>query len=100
MRILKISLLTMLATLAMNPAYALSIKNLSGSTQVVTIEQGGATRDVIIEKGRTYRYQGGDVVLMMPGQRPKQTDFYEDYVIWPDGKLILQRINKTKGQLN
>lgn len=86
--------------LAMSPAHALSIKNLSGSTQVVTIEQGGAMRQVIIEPNRTFRYHGGDVTLMMPGQRPKQTDFYEEYVIWPDGKLILQRLNKSKGQLD
>lgn len=85
------------AVLLAAPAHAVSIKNLSGSTQVVVVEQGGETRNITLTPNQTIRIHGADVTLAMPGQRPKQTDFYEDYTIWGDGKLVIQRINKIKG---
>jgi hypothetical protein len=79
------------------PAFALSVKNLSGVQQSLVLEQGNNRQAVTIDKGETRYITGGDMMLTMPGQKPKYVKFEEEYVIWPDGKLIIQKRQKTKG---
>lgn len=94
---MRASILFILALLAAMPAHALSIRNLTDTTQVVVMEQGGQRFEMILPPKTTRYYQGGDVTLHKVGQPPIRADFMNEYAIWPDGKLIIQRRQKVKG---
>lgn len=94
---MRVFLTGLLLALLASPAYAVTIKNLSDSTQVVVIEQGGNQQEVILPAGATRHYVGGAVKLIMPGQRPVNADFHDEYAIWPSGKMHIQRRHKAKG---
>lgn len=83
--------------MATSPAYALSIKNLSGTQQTLVMEQGGHRQAITLAPSATQYLVGGDMTLAMPGQRPQQAKFEEEYVIWPDGQMIIQKRQKVKG---
>lgn len=92
-------IITMLAlALLSTPAYAVTVRNLSDTPKVVIVEQGGNAQEITLEPGGIHRHIGGDVSLQVPGQSPIHTDFYEEYAIWPDGKLILQKLHRGRGQ--
>lgn len=74
------------------PVQAAAIRNLSGEAQALTILQGGERETVQIEDGRTYRRVGANMILELAGNAPVRVDDpHQEYVIWPDGKLIIQR---------
>ncbi|MCH2546678.1 MAG: hypothetical protein MK052_03585 [Alphaproteobacteria bacterium] len=77
-------------------AQALSIKNLSGAKQTVVIEQAGQHIEIPIAANQTRYLSGGDVQIALKGKRFVQTKNEEEYTIWPDGSLIIQRINKAR----
>lgn len=79
------------------PAHAVTVRNLSDSTQAVIVEQGSGRHELILPPGGVRYYTGGAVILTVSGQRPVRADFQDEYAIWPDGKLIIQRRQKTKG---
>lgn len=85
------------AALAGGQAHALTVKNLSDSTHVIVIERGGNMQEIVLPPKASRHFTGGDMVLHMPGQRPIQAEFLNEYAIWPDGKLIIQRRQKIKG---
>lgn len=86
-----------LAALAAFPAHALSIKNLSGTTQALVLEQGGNRMELILGAGQTRYLQGGPYIAHLPGQPSKEVKFDEEYVIWPSGKMHIQRRLKAAG---
>lgn len=90
-------LCTVITVLIVNPAYALSIKNLSGTQQVLVMEQGGQRQAITLMPNDTHYLVGGDMTLTMPGKPAKQVKFEEEYVIWPDGQMIIQKRQKVKG---
>ena len=84
-----------------SPAHAVTIKNLSGSTQVVVVEHGGASDEIVLEPGQSHHRFGAGIALMMPGQRPiRNVDPYDQYAIWPEGKLYIQKRQAIKGRGN
>ena len=89
--------LFLMAALLAAPAHAVTLRNLSDQTQVVMVEQGGAKQEAILPPKASRHFMGGDVTLVKPGQRPVHADFQDEYAIWPDGKLIIQRRQKVKG---
>lgn len=81
-----------------SPAYAVTVRNLSDVEKTILIEQGGHVQEITLEPGGFHRHVGGNVSLRVPGQSPIHTDFYEEYAIWPDGGLILQKLHRGRGQ--
>ena len=79
------------------PAYAVAVRNLSGQPQVLEVEHGGQQFQVTIEDGKLYRRYGEAISINLPGNRPRFTENYEEYTIWQDGTLAIQRINQSKG---
>lgn len=91
--------LILVALLTAFPAYALTIRNLSGSTQVIIVEQGGAAEEVIIQPGETAHRLGGGLALMMPGHTLRNVDSFDEYAIWPDGALTIQKRQHVKNEV-
>lgn len=90
-------ILAVMASVYALPAQALSIRNLSGEMQMMTLEQGSHKKELVLPPNDTRYFVGGDMVLTLQDQEPRSVKFEEEYVIWPDGELILQKSVKTKG---
>lgn len=86
-----------LAAITAFPAHALNIKNLSGTRQTVVLEQGSSHMELVLEAGQTRYLQGGPFKASLPTQKPIEVRFDEEYVIWPSGKMIIQRQLKNAG---
>lgn len=93
------SVLFIIAVLIAAPAHALSIRNLSDTTKVVVITQGGQHQEVILPPKATRHFYGGGMTLSMPGKHPIRADFTDEYAIWPDGTLSIQRRNTVRGRV-
>lgn len=89
--------LVVLAALAAAPAQALSIKNLSGEAQTLQMEQGGTTQSLHIPANATRYLMGDNIMLTLGRQHSVSAKFDEEYAIWPDGTLMIQRRLKAKG---
>lgn len=92
----KLVVFLMLVVVA-TPAYAANIRNLSGREQVVVLEQGGSRTEVTIPAGRTIYYTGTDMLVYLPNQKPVDAKFDEEFVIWPSGRMMIQRQMKNRG---
>lgn len=90
---------TMMLTLALmaSPASALGIRNLSGESQVLVMEQSGNRDSVVLEEGQSLYLMTSTMQLSIAGKRPVTARFDEEFVIWPGGDLIIQKRQKTMG---
>lgn len=79
------------------PANAVSIRNFTDEPQTLTIEQGRATQEITLPPRGVYRYNGGGIWLQREGRPRLYADFYDEFAIWPDGTMRIQRRIKSKG---
>ena len=71
------------------PALAASIINLSSQSQLIEVKEKGGFKPFLLESGRsfrivgpaTFRYNGSEIYI----------DFDEEYAIWKDGEMGVQR---------
>ena len=71
------------------PAHAASVTNLSGSAQIVGIEdhsQPSGFTEVTIDNGQTYQMPLGDINVRCNG-RDTRLDYHTNYAIWKEGYI-------------
>lgn len=96
---MRIILGLLLSVLAIAPAQAFTVKNLSEIDQVIEVEQYGRTWQPVIAPGGVYRFYAGPARIGKPGKRLVPAEQWDEYAIWPDGLLSIQRRHKIKGGL-
>jgi hypothetical protein len=96
----KLVILAMMMALPATSAQALSIRNLSGEMQRLTLTQGGNSQELVLPAGDTRYFVGNGMTLTLPGQPSVNAGYEDDYVIWPDGQIILQKTQKAKSSAN
>lgn len=89
--------LMLTAALMASPASALGIRNLSGESQVLVMEQSGNRDSVVLEEGQSLYLMTGTMQLSVAGKHPVTAHFDEEFAIWPGGDLIIQKRQKTMG---
>lgn len=71
--------------------HALAITNLHKESQQVTVDQYGQAKNVTIAPGQTWRTSGRTFTLRKIGQPDIRAETLDEYVIWPSGRMGLQR---------
>lgn len=89
--------MTLTFALIATPASALGIRNLSGESQVLVMEQSGNRDSVVLNAGQSLYLMTGTMQLSVAGKHPVTARFDEEFVIWPGGDLIIQKRQKTMG---
>ena len=106
-----------LAMVAANPAFAARITNLDKVAHVVTFERAGSVQEQVVQPQRTVYFQAADGIVSMKGGTPAKSSLNsdgllsgvigavrttqipagpgDDFVIWPGGKMHLQRRIKS-----
>ena len=74
------------------PAHAIRVMNLDKVPQTLLVNNGGELKEIPLEPNAFYNTYGPMVKIGVKGKkRLLRADPFSDYVIWPGGKLILQR---------
>lgn len=94
----KLMLYAVLCAALPAPVQAFTVTNLSGQPQQIVVDEGGAQTPVTLAPGQVYRRSGGDVMVLTPTRDPVQAKFDEEYAIWPNGMMYIQKRQRNKGQ--
>lgn len=86
----------MVAVLLPFQASAFSVKNLSGEPQTLYVDQGGTVTPLHLQPNEVRHYFGENTRIFMEGERPTYAHYMDQYIIWPEGKLHVQRRQKNR----
>ena len=92
--------IALLLLLIAQPAFAaVKIINLDDIPHIVTIINGGEHSDIKILPNQSYTTYGPMVDIGLKGEKKKlRADPFGEYVIWGDGKLLLQRLHEQNNR--
>ena len=87
----RIFALASLLALTVTPAFAISVVNLDKIERKVIINNGGEVNEVVLIPNQVYRAYGPFMTLRVEGGAEMRSDDNDEYVIWPNGRLAIQK---------
>ena len=90
----------MIAVLLPFQALAFSVKNLSGEPQTLYVNQAGKELALHLEPNEVRHYFGENARIYMEGGEPAYAHYMDQYIIWPEGKLRVQKRQKNRNSGN